>query len=504
MKKLQKNVLLTSVLTLFYSLHYVATSTKLNLQIDQHRKSNHLTPDSLETVTVTPNENILENKKVIIDSFSNRKAKYDNEKQMKLAKQPVDGIPGIDRKKFKRKLYSLLGKIKTHPQAAIYALITGKVPRDHIMRFGKNAHIKRNNVKVEKYDISSKTSSELGSSSETFMNVTDSNNSQEPKSKSNVVNSIHNPQLLSERSPEEISGTRYPRVKRKSPGVMYLPINQPQSDPCAPPKGSKLMEALPLVFLSTVLSVADAVGNVLNNINNNNRNNNNNNDNNINNDNTNLAANINNANQINIVPFMGRALRVARTIMTSIGRMAIGAYDIIMPSAPEKVDDGELKDINSDANIQDNKKRGEVNSTAESDPNVIFNNTNGSLVKQEIEILTNSPSNPQTISESNSSSSSSSSSSSINQTLNAPFVFNISKMSSLKGLYDEDKITKRSPRHVQMLLQDDERDYILQLCTGSKRPKRTADVHLFENRIIEAENNYRNYLDSLKEQLKYI
>ncbi|KAK3892253.1 hypothetical protein Pcinc_003874 [Petrolisthes cinctipes] len=69
--------------------------------------------------------------------------------------------------------------------------------------------------------------------------------------------------------------------------------------------GSRLLQALPLVLLSSLMSVADAVGNVINNINNNNRNNNHNSDNNINNDNTNLDANINNANQINIVPLGG-------------------------------------------------------------------------------------------------------------------------------------------------------------------------------------------------------
>ncbi|KAK3894989.1 hypothetical protein Pcinc_001282 [Petrolisthes cinctipes] len=66
--------------------------------------------------------------------------------------------------------------------------------------------------------------------------------------------------------------------------------------------GSRLLQTLPLVLLSSLMSVADAVGNVINNINNNNRNNNHNSDNNINNDNTNLDAIINNAYQINIVP----------------------------------------------------------------------------------------------------------------------------------------------------------------------------------------------------------
>ncbi|XP_071538869.1 uncharacterized protein [Panulirus ornatus] len=125
-------------------------------------------------------------------------------------------------------------------------------------------------------------------------------------------------------------------------GVMYLPINQPQPDPCAAPKGSKLLEALPLVFLSSIMTVADAVGNVINNINSNNNNNNNNNDNNINSDNTNLAANINNANQINLVPFGGRLLRIARGVMTSVGRMALGIYEAVLPP------DGE-DDTNTDA-----------------------------------------------------------------------------------------------------------------------------------------------------------
>ncbi|XP_045129105.1 type-2 histone deacetylase 1-like [Portunus trituberculatus] len=139
------------------------------------------------------------------------------------------------------------------------------------------------------------------------------------------------------------------RRRRRSQGVMYLPINAPRPDPCAPPKGAGLLKALPLVLLSSLLSVADAVATVVNNLNSNNNNNNNNNDNNMNSDNTNVDANINNANQINIVPFDGRrALRMVRQGMDSVGRAALDVWRAV---AGDGDDDGGAEGEGNNADV---------------------------------------------------------------------------------------------------------------------------------------------------------
>ena len=124
-----------------------------------------------------------------------------------------------------------------------------------------------------------------------------------------------------------------PRLKRspKKPAVMYLPLNEPKVDPCAPQRGSKLMKALPLIFLSSLLSVADAVGNIVNNLNSNNNNNNANVDNNINNNNVNVAASVVNANQVNFIPPGGRAIAYARNVLHS---MSSAAQNILLKMFP--------------------------------------------------------------------------------------------------------------------------------------------------------------------------
>ncbi|XP_063847891.1 uncharacterized protein LOC135092993 isoform X2 [Scylla paramamosain] len=181
-------------------------------------------------------------------------------------------------------------------------------------------------------------------------NLTPTNNTADsgPFFSSEERNSIH----IDSRTPappgKTLSTSEGRRRRRQSQGVMYLPINPPRPDPCAPPKGAGLLKALPLVLLSSLLSVADAVATVVNNLNSNNNNNNNNIDNNVNSDNTNVDANINNANQINIVPFDGRrALRLARQGMHSVGRAALDVWRAVAGDGDddEGAEEGEGKDV---------------------------------------------------------------------------------------------------------------------------------------------------------------
>lgn len=258
-------------------------------------------------------------------------------------KAGVDGIPGLKSSELKKSLYNLLETIKSQPEEAIRALVMAQLGQKDLSRHTKD---------IRRHAGWGRTSQEATGSQDEWLDDTrnlhnkvsemqTSDADHEDKSITAGYSNYIKARYMSSRtrvdslrsSVSSASSLRSGRVRRKSKGVMYLPINQPQPDPCAAPKGSKLLEALPLVFLSSIMSVADAVGSVLNNINNNNRNNNNNNDNNINSDNTNLAANINNANQINLVPIGGRVLRIARSVMNSIGRMALGVYEAVLPSA---------------------------------------------------------------------------------------------------------------------------------------------------------------------------
>ncbi|XP_076056223.1 uncharacterized protein LOC143034160 [Oratosquilla oratoria] len=347
----------------------------------------------------------------------------------------VDGIPGIDSDTLKRKLYSLLETIETHPREAVHVILTGDIPKFQEQRKAKESftHSYSNKIFVTNKDSTvgsggllfspnedSEIEEEYGrldeavprrSNGDNILNFQSSmsrrdkvNSVREKKTKRQKTKSIkssrssiqapHTEKISEKIStpqekrriqaphaektsgeistsqkkrriqaphaekvsiPQEKRRTQAPheektsreistlqekrsgRVRRKGSAVMYMPINYAQTDPCAPKRGSKLLQALPLVFLSTLLTVADAVGNVINNINSNNNNNNNNNDNNINNDNINLAANINSANQINISPIGGRAIRIARAVMDAIGNMAVRMYRAVVP---EDDDDG--------------------------------------------------------------------------------------------------------------------------------------------------------------------
>ncbi|XP_068215717.1 myb-like protein W [Palaemon carinicauda] len=280
--------------------------------------------------------------------LENKKISYGKDTVVNL-KNVVNEIPGVDSRKLKEKMYNLLGKIKTHPEAAIYTLITGVIPKEHTVNYSKGTKTGSISDKAHENNDKNLFSGTLKQLLRRFYKSSSMSKARRKSSRYRDISPSSIESLQPVKTPEKEEETAdgpaaHSRVKRKSKGVMYLPINHPQADPCAPPKGSKLMEALPLVFLSTILSVADAVGNVINNINSNNNNNNNNNDNNINNDNTNLGANINNANQINVVPFGGRALRIARAIMNSIGRMAMGVYEAVVPwdTKKETADTGEV------------------------------------------------------------------------------------------------------------------------------------------------------------------
>ncbi|XP_042860785.1 proteoglycan 4-like [Penaeus japonicus] len=193
------------------------------------------------------------------------------------------GIPGLDRSRLRKKLYHMLDTMKRRPRAAVHALMTGETPKVE-----PKPGEKRNAGFHSKEDLTHRSCEGQGCP--------------------------HVPTPTGSPTPAGLPPAegRSARVRRRGPAVMYLPINQEKADPCAPPKGSKLMEALPLVFLASLMSVADAV------------------------------ANINNANQINLVPLGGRALRFARAVVDAVGNVAMRAYRSLVPGSPAALDDATL------------------------------------------------------------------------------------------------------------------------------------------------------------------
>ena len=247
-------------------------------------------------------------------------------------------LPGLSSDRLKTTLYNMLDTMKRYPKESLFLLMNEK-PESI-------------NKRIKDMDF------ELLKNSDSFMKNSNVHSKDFKKQSLEIKNAYGRSFITKElfQNSETTRNTKNPKltnkIKKRSTssagsGVLYLPINQAQIDPCQSEKGSSLLHALPLVFLSTMLSVADAAGNVMNNINNNNRINNNNQDNNINNDNINLAASINNANQINILPAGGRVLKFASAIMNTMGDTAISIYKTLTSSKNEKFNQPKNRNNNS-------------------------------------------------------------------------------------------------------------------------------------------------------------